>query len=220
MEGTMADTQNEVLEQLQQEIGILKQERDALKSYIDALKRKYDASNVEHDALNLIVSASKQELGALKIMYDALKQDYGVLKENNGALKSNVDILKSELDATKTERDALKAEIGVLKGIPVIPKQQKLTNYIRDHQQEYFGKEKMTDVIRGHLAEIVSCIAEKQQVQLSGILQAISLEYRTIQRYLRTLREAGCIEFKGSRRNGVFVITELGKKLLNEADAS
>lgn len=200
----MAETSNEELTKLQQEIDILRQERDASNNLVVALKRKLDASTVEHDAINLIVDATKQELDALKLKHDATKHDLVVTKE--------------ESDALKHERDALTVEIGTLKGIPAIPEKKSLTKFISAHKQEYFGKKKLSETVLTYLATLISYIAGKQQARLSELQQAVSLECRTTQRYVRILRESGCIEFRGGRRNGVFALTERGKKLLTEAN--
>ena len=126
--------------------------------------------------------------------------------------------MKAELDAIKLERDALKVEIGTLKGIPAIPEKKSLTKFISAHKQEYFGKKKLSETVLTYLATLISYIAEKQQARLSELQQAVSLECRTTQRYVRILRESSCIEFRGGRRNGVFALTEQGKKLLSDAN--
>jgi len=126
--------------------------------------------------------------------------------------------LQQEVDILKQERDALKVEIGTLKGIPAIPEKKSLTKFISAHKQEYFGKKKLSETVLTYLATLISYIAGKQQARLSELQQAVSLECRTTQRYVRILRESGCIEFRGGRRNGVFALTEQGKKLLSDAN--
>ncbi len=72
----------------------------------------------------------------------------------------------------------------------------------------------ITHAVRNSLIDIVNLIVKKENIRASEIAKQLNKPYKTIERYIKTLRNIGAIEFIGSKRAGGYVITDkLQKKI-------
>ena len=201
------------LDDLRMKVALQKSLSEAIAAEFDSLTREFEPLRQKFDVTTEKFESTSNNFEPISIKsdpttpnFDSLLKKFEPTRNNFDSTSPKSDPATSNFDSTNSKNDSLTDITAVAESIRKSAAAQKI----------YFEQPN----IPVRMARIVSGLREKKTLTVPEMMTLTDASRSSIIRHISILKKLGFIQFRGGRRNGSFLLTEKGARLLERAPAS
>ena len=198
--------QKSLSEAIAAEFDSLTREFEPLRQKFDVTTEKFESTSNNFEPISIKSDPTTPNFDSLLKKFEPTRNNFDSTSPKSDPKTVNFDSSSGNFDSTNSKNDSLTDITAVAESIRKSAAAQKI----------YFEQPN----IPVRMARIVSGLREKKTLTVPEMMTLTDASRSSIIRHISILKKLGFIQFRGGRRNGSFLLTEKGARLLERAPAS